>query len=214
MSDLFAFFALFAAVVLDLKYDPSVLGPSVGIYGDSNVGTGLVAGLARRGALRPNAWDLSVASVSGSGLRNQGFWVPHLRARIERHKPDVVILNLGANDACAYDFGEHFQEMPEQALALLREIPTTTRVVIVGVPPDVHNPMGEACEGAAQWLNLFVWPYAIGKWGGEGRFIQPPAGLLGDPVHYTELGGREVAEMVYDAACELLGEHAYEEQQP
>lgn len=208
------FLSLFLLCVVYAS-DPGALGPRVLLVGDSNVGTGLVAGLSRMASLRPSPWELTPVSVSGSGIRHQEFWIPHLRARVASNEPELVVINLGTNDACDAEFGEHWLQLPGQALNLLREIPTSTPVVVVGVPPDMTCLDGATPFGPVDWINLWVWQGALSAWGGNARFVMPPPGLLlnegeeGQPplfVHYTDLGGRQVAAMVYDAASELLGE--------
>lgn len=207
------FFAQFSRVVLAAGTpegaDPTQLGPRVLVMGDSQVGH-FGGALAQATSLRDDPWDLTLVSVSGSGVQNQSYWVPHIEARIAGSNPDLVVLNLGTNDANSPSFGEVWLELPAHALELLRSIPEDVPVVIVGTPPDL-TPFGVPTPNQAAWLDA-SWGHALNARklecpGFRSAFVLIPSGQLGaDGVHYSALGGARVAELVAEAADQLLGE--------
>lgn len=210
------FFRLFTLTVVlagqPQGYDPATLGPKVVYIGDSNVGTTVGAELARRASLRDKPWRLIVHSVSGSGMFNTAYWVPHARALCNAEQPALVIFNLGTNDAGSGEFPSRWPELPALAYELAANCPMA-RVVFVGVPPDYAPWLWNGVEfvqtplpGQAAWLNQYALPYAAGTAGG--LFVPVDAGWVGaDGVHYTELGGRALGARVYEAGRVALGEY-------
>lgn len=197
------FFSQFFLCVFLTYYDPSLLGPKVLVVGDSNVGTTLIGELVRLGSLRDHPWRIVPVSASGSALRHQAYWLPHLQALIAMESPDAVVVNLGTND-CGPDFPAVWTDLPAQARAIA-EAAGGIPVVFVGVPPDL-SPGGQSLAGPVGWINQWVLPYVVQARPGT-SLVQVGAGRLGeDRVHYSEAGGRVTGGEVYAALQVALGE--------
>jgi len=179
---------------------------SILVYGDSLSAAygiaqarGWVALLA--GKLKRERPDYSVANASISGETTAGGR-GRLKAALERHKPAVVVLELGANDGLR---GLPLAQMKDNLSAMVRESQAAgARVLVLGmkVPPNYGPDYAQGFEAAfaevAKRHKAALVPFLL-----EG-FAEDPALFQPDRIHPAEAAQPLILERVWKELRPLL----------
>ncbi len=131
--------AFFAAALLVLAA-PALAARTVMVFGDSLSAAyglasdeGWVSLLARRLAASRPAWQVSNASISGEttagGLRR-------LPEDLARHRPSIVVIELGANDALRGQPIDAIRANLERMIRLVRRAHAEPVLVGIMIPPN------------------------------------------------------------------------------
>jgi len=160
---------------------------------------GWVALLA--GKLKRERPDYSVVNASISGETTAGGR-GRLQADLERHKPAVVVLELGANDGLR---GLPIAQMQENLSAMIRQAQAAgARVLVVGmkVPPnygpDYARSFESAFAEAAKRHKAALVPFLLED------FAENPALFQPDRLHPSEAAQPLMLERVWRALHPLL----------
>jgi acyl-CoA thioesterase-1 len=176
------------------------------VYGDSLSAAygiaqaqGWVALLGER--LKREHPDYIVANASVSGETSSGG-LARLDAVLEKQKPRVVILELGANDGLR---GLPVAEMRKNLAAMIeRAQKAGARVVLVGMrlPPNYGPDYTQAFEAAygelARRYKTALVPFLFEGFAQKPDFFQP------DRIHPTEAAQPLIAQQVWKALRPLL----------
>lgn len=145
--------------------------------------------------------DYSVANASISGETTAGGR-SRLKNALARHKPSVVVLELGANDGLR---GLPIAAMKENLSAMIRDAQAAgARVVLVGMrlPPNYGPDYTEAFEaafaGLAKRHKTALVPFLL-----EG-FAEKPELFQADRIHPTEAAQPLMLDRVWQALRPLL----------
>lgn len=131
--------ALLAAALLFLAA-PALAAGTVMVFGDSlsaayglSTREGWVSLLARRLAGASPPWQVANASVSGETTAGG---LSRLAAELQRHRPSIVVIELGANDALRGQPMAAIRANLERMIALVRR--SRAQPVLVGlmIPPN------------------------------------------------------------------------------
>lgn len=160
---------------------------------------GWVALLAER--LQGERSDYSVVNASISGETTAGG-VSRLPRALSRHKPAVVILELGANDGLR---GLPVREMERNLAAMIgMSRKAGAKVLLVGmrVPPnygpEYTQDFAAAFPGLARAHKTALAPFLLDGMGGDLRLFQA------DRIHPTEAAQPLLLENVWKALRPLL----------
>jgi acyl-CoA thioesterase-1 len=181
-------------------------GKSILIFGDSLSAAygiarsqGWVALLEER--LKRERADYSVVNASISGETSAGGRA-RLDAALERHRPAVVVLELGANDGLR---GLPVAQMRGNLAAMIeRAQKNGARVLLVGMklPPNYGPEYAEAFERAygelARRHKVALLPFLLEGFAEKQEFFQP------DRIHPTAEAQPLIAERVWRALRPLL----------
>ena len=177
------------------------------VYGDSlssaygmPESSGWVALLAQR--LRRERSDYSVANASISGETTAGG-LARIGKALERHKPVIVILELGGNDGLR---GLPVAAMKKNLSAMIEQAQKGgARVLLVGVrmPPNYGEAYTQAFERAyaelAKQHRAALLPYLLEGFGEKPELFQP------DRIHPTAAAQPAMLKNVWGALAPLLG---------
>ncbi|MEW6263098.1 MAG: DUF459 domain-containing protein [Thermodesulfobacteriota bacterium] len=154
-------------------------------------------------------------------------WRPYLKELIEKHKPDLLILSLGANDpqdildenrkrlfVASEGWNQAYEARAKELLALVREKGVLT--IWVGLPimgpatystriANLNAVAKKACEASPRCVFVDTWQVladANGKYATflkdeKGRYIRVRAS---DNIHLTEAGGEIMVKYFFQAA--------------
>lgn len=176
------------------------------VYGDSLSAAygmperrGWVALLEER--LKRERLDYSVANASISGETSAGG-LARIEKVLERHKPAVVVLELGANDGLR---GLPVAAMKKNLAAMIeRSQKAGARVLLVGIrmPPNYGEAYARAFEQAfvelAKSHRTALLPYLFEGFGENYELFQP------DRIHPNEAAQPVVLKNVWGALAPLL----------
>jgi acyl-CoA thioesterase-1 len=191
---------LFAAPVATQAGVILVLGDSISAgYGLENPAQGWVALLADKIKSAGKPWEIVNASISGE-LSAGGL--ARVDALLERHKPSLLLLELGANDGLR-------GLQPALMRANLAEIITKAKkagakVVLLGmrIPPNYgkrYNDLIEAVYPAlAQEYAVAYVPFLLEGVGGNAELMQP------DGLHPNRSAQPVLLRLVWDKLLPLL----------
>jgi acyl-CoA thioesterase-1 len=186
---------------------PAASGKSVLVYGDSLSAAygiperrGWVALLEER--LKRERPDYSVANASISGETSAGGLV-RIGEVLERQKPSVFILELGANDGLR---GLPVAAMTKNLAAIIEQAQKAgAKVLLVGMrlPPNYGDPYTKAFERAfadlAKSQRTALLPFLLEGLGDKAELFQA------DRLHPTEAAQPAVLKNVWSALSPLLG---------
>jgi acyl-CoA thioesterase-1 len=186
---------------------PAASGKSVLVYGDSLSAAygiperrGWVALLEER--LKRERPDYSVANASISGETSAGGLV-RIGKVLERQKPSVFILELGANDGLR---GLPVAAMTKNLAAIIEQAQKAgAKVLLVGMrlPPNYGDPYTKAFERAfadlAKSQRTALLPFLLEGLGDKAELFQA------DRLHPTEAAQPAVLKNVWSALSPLLG---------
>ena len=181
-------------------------GKSILVFGDSlSAGYGLamsrgwVALLEER--LKRDRIDYSVANASVSGDTSAGGRA-RIDAALERHRPAVVVVELGANDALR---GLPLAQMKANLAAIIqRSKKSGARVLLVGMrmPPNFGPDYTQAFEGAftqvAREQKVPLVPFMLEGFAEKLEYFQP------DRIHPNERAQPLILETVWPKLKPLL----------
>jgi acyl-CoA thioesterase-1 len=181
-------------------------GKTVLVYGDSLSSaygmpeqSGWVALLAQR--LKRERPDYSVANASISGETTAGG-LARIGPALERHRPAIVILELGGNDGLR---GLPVAEMKKNLSAMVaRAQKAGARVLLVGmrVPPNYGEAYTRAFERAfgevAAERKVALLPFLFEGFGEKMEMFQP------DRIHPNEAAQPAMLKNVWQALAPLL----------
>jgi acyl-CoA thioesterase-1 len=179
---------------------------SILVYGDSLSAAygiaqarGWVALLGER--LKRERPDYSVVNASISGETTAGGRT-RLKAALERHKPAILVLELGANDGLR---GLPLKQMRENLAAMIREAQTAgARVLVVGMkmPPnyglDYTREFEAAFAQAARGHKAALVPFLLEDFAEKPELFQP------DRIHPNEAAQPLMLERVWKELRRLL----------
>jgi acyl-CoA thioesterase-1 len=182
-------------------------GKTVLVYGDSLSSaygmpeqSGWVALLAQR--LKRERPDYSVANASISGETTAGG-LARIGPVLERHRPAIVILELGGNDGLR---GLPVAEMKKNLSAMVAQAQKAgARVLLVGmrVPPNYGETYTRAFERAfgevAAERKVALLPFLFDGFGEKMEMFQP------DRIHPNEAAQPAMLGNVWKALVPLLG---------
>jgi acyl-CoA thioesterase-1 len=179
---------------------------SILVYGDSlssaygiSQARGWVALLAER--LKRERLDYSVVNASISGETTAGG-AARIGAALERHRPAVLILELGGNDGLR---GLPVAQMKRNLAAIVAQSQSAgARVLLIGmrVPPNYGPEYTQAFEAvydelAKRYGTAFV-PFLLEDIAEKPELFQP------DRIHPTEAAQPVMMERVWKALAPLL----------
>jgi acyl-CoA thioesterase-1 len=132
--------AVLAAALLVLAL-PALAGGTVMVLGDSlaaayglsSTDEGWVSLLAKRVARSHPAWQVANASLSGETTAGG---LSRLPVELERHRPSVVLIELGANDALRGQPVAAIRANLERMVKLVREARAQPVLVGIMIPPN------------------------------------------------------------------------------
>jgi acyl-CoA thioesterase-1 len=160
---------------------------------------GWVALLGER--LKRERLDYSVVNASISGETTAGGRA-RLKGALERHRPAVLVLELGANDGLR---GLPVAQMRDNLAAMVREAQAAgARVLVVGmkVPPNYGPDYAQGFEAAfaevAKRRKAALVPFLLED------FAENPELFQGDRLHPTEAAQPLMLERVWKALRRLL----------
>jgi acyl-CoA thioesterase I len=176
-----------------------ILGDSLSAaYGISQA-RGWVALLDAR--LKRERPDYIVANASVSGDTTAGG-VARIGAALERHRPAVVVLELGANDGLR---GLPVAEMKKNLAAMIEQSKKAgARVLLLGMKippnygPDYADAFAAAYADLAKRHQAALVPFLLEGFADKPEFFQP------DRIHPTEAAQPLMAERVWKALQPLL----------
>jgi acyl-CoA thioesterase-1 len=185
---------------------PAAFGKTVLVYGDSLSAAygmpearGWVALLEER--LRRERADYSVVNGSISGETTAGG-LARIGKVLEREKPAILILELGANDGLR---GLPVTAMKQNLAAIIeRSTKAGARVLLVGMrlPPNYGEPYTRAFERAfaelAKSHRTALLPFLLEGFGDRQELFQP------DRIHPTETAQPLVLKNVWAKLAPLL----------
>jgi acyl-CoA thioesterase-1 len=185
---------------------PAAHGKTVLVYGDSLSSaygmpeqSGWVALLAQR--LKRERPDYSVANASISGETTAGG-LARIGAVLERHRPAIVILELGGNDGLR---GLPVAETKKNLAAMIEQAQKAgARVLLVGmrVPPNYGEAYAQAFERAfgevAGARKVALLPFLFEGFGEQMELFQP------DRIHPNEAAQPAMLKNVWRALAPLL----------
>ena len=186
---------------------PAAHANSVLVYGDSLSAAygmperrGWVALLEER--LKRERPDYSVANASISGETSAGG-LARIGKVLERHRPAVVILELGANDGLR---GLPVAAMKKNLSAIIEQSQKSgARVLLVGMrmPPNYGDAYAQAFEQGfaelAKRHRAALVPFLLEGFGDKPEMFQP------DRIHPTEAAQPAVLKNIWRALAPLLG---------
>lgn len=185
---------------------PAAAAGTILVYGDSLSAAygiaeerGWVALLEAR--LKREKADYSVANASISGETTSGG-LSRLKKVLERHKPAIVVLELGANDGLR---GLPVAQMRSNLAAMIAEAKAANaRVLLVGVKmppnygPDYNRAFESAFAGLAKEYKTGLVPFLLEGMADNRELFQP------DNLHPTAAAQPILLENVWKGLKPLL----------
>jgi acyl-CoA thioesterase-1 len=185
---------------------PAAHGKTVLVYGDSlssaygmPESSGWVALLAQR--LKRERPDYSVANASISGETTAGG-LARMEKVLQRHKPAIVILELGGNDGLR---GLPVAAMKKNLSAMIEQAQKSgAQVLLVGIrmPPNYGEAYTHAFEQAYKDLakrhRATLLPYLLEGFGENSELFQP------DRIHPSPAAQPAMLKNVWGALAPLL----------
>lgn len=191
----------------------------------------LVPLLRRREALRSINGTQHATGITRVDEHN---WPEVTRDLMGRHRPDLVVFWIGANDfrplvwreqRIRFEFGtEGFAEHYRQRVAgmVAAAVEGGARALWLGLPNMREARMASAARtlndlqsGAAEGAGAVAVPTWKSTSDAEGRYMPAIEGARGarpmradDGVHFTDYGYRRIAKVAFDAAAERFAEFA------
>jgi len=179
---------------------------SILVYGDSLSAAygiaqarGWVALLGER--LKRERPDYSVVNASISGETTAGGRT-RLQGALERHKPAILVLELGANDGLR---GLPLKQMQENLAAMIRQAQAAgARVLVVGMKmppnygPDYTRDFAAAFAQAARRHKAALVPFLLED------FAEKPELFLPDRIHPNEAAQPLMLERIWKELRRLL----------
>jgi acyl-CoA thioesterase-1 len=179
---------------------------SILVYGDSLSAAygiaqarGWVALLGER--LKRERPDYSVVNASISGETTAGGRA-RLQGALERHKPSIVVLELGANDGLR---GLPLKQMQENLAAMIRQAQAAgARVLVIGMKmppnygPDYTREFEVAFAQAARRHQAALVPFLLEDFAAKPELFQP------DRIHPNEAAQPLMLERVWKELQRLL----------
>jgi acyl-CoA thioesterase-1 len=179
---------------------------SILVYGDSLSAAygiaqarGWVALLGER--LKRERPDYSVVNASISGETTAGGRA-RLQGALERHKPSIVVLELGANDGLR---GLPLKQMQENLAAMIRQAQAAgARVLVIGMKmppnygPDYTRQFEVAFAQAARRHQAALVPFLLEDFAEKPELFQP------DRIHPNEAAQPLMLERVWKELQRLL----------
>ena len=145
--------------------------------------------------------DYIVANASVSGETTAGG-VARIGAALDRHRPAIVVLELGANDGLR---GLPLAQMKQNLAAMIEQSKKAgSRVLLLGmkIPPNYGPDYADAFEAAytdlAKRYQTALVPFLLEDFADKPDFFQP------DRIHPTEAAQPLMAERVLKALQPLL----------
>lgn len=176
-----------------------VLGDSLSAEYGIRRGTGWVALFEQRAREQGLAASLVNASISGETTVGGRTRLPSLLAR---HRPDIVIIELGANDALR---GLSLPAMQDNLRFMIRAAKeSSARPVLVGmqIPPNYGRAyterFAESFEGLAKAEGIPLVPFLL-----KG-IAENPAMFLPDRLHPTEQAQQTILDNVWPVVKPML----------
>jgi len=180
-----------------------VFGDSLSAAYNLSPEQGWVSLLAKRVARLDPSWRVVNASVSGEttagGLRR-------LSEDLKRHKPAIVVIELGANDALRGQPVAGIRSNLEQMVRLARQARAEPVLVGIMIPPNYG--IDYAAEFRALYgdlaarLGVALVPFLL-----EG-IVDDPALFQADQLHPTAQAQPRIVDNVWPAVEKLLGKRA------
>ena len=198
------------AAALALSAAPALADRTVLVFGDSlsaayglSPQQGWVTLLAARVAQQGLAWKVVNASVSGEttagGLRR-------LPADLARHKPDAVVIELGANDALRGLPIAGIRENLEQMIRLVRRARAEPVLVGIMIPPnygiDYAAEFRDLYPALARKHSVRLAPFLL-----QG-LAENPENFQADQLHPTAAAQSRVLDNVWPTLEPLLRKRA------
>jgi acyl-CoA thioesterase-1 len=179
---------------------------SILVYGDSLSAAygiaqarGWVALLGER--LKRERPDYSVVNASISGETTAGGRT-RLQSALERHKPSIVVLELGANDGLR---GLPLKQMQENLAAMIRQAQASgARVLVIGMKmppnygPDYTREFEVAFAQAARRHQAALVPFLLEDFAEKPELFQP------DRIHPNETAQPLMLDRVWKELQPLL----------
>jgi acyl-CoA thioesterase-1 len=196
---------LAAAALLSLAA-PALAARTIMVFGDSLSAAyglasdqGWVSLLARRIEQSRLPWQVANASVSGEttagGLRR-------LAEDLERHKPAIVLIELGANDALRGQPIQGIRSNLEQMVRLVRKAHAEPVLVGIMIPPnygiDYAREFRDVYPSLAKRLHVALVPFLL-----EG-ITDRPDNFQADQLHPTAAAQPRILDNVWSALEPLL----------
>jgi acyl-CoA thioesterase I len=176
-----------------------ILGDSLSAAYGIPQASGWVALLDAR--LKRERPDYIVANASVSGETTAGG-VARIGAALDRHRPAIVVLELGANDGLR---GLPLAQMKKNLAAMIEQSRKAgARVLLLGmkIPPNYGPDYADAFEAAytdlAKRYQTALVPFLLEDFADKPDFFQP------DRIHPTEAAQPLMAERVWKALQPLL----------
>lgn len=207
MSKLFLRFLCALALLLATALAAAAASPVIVVFGDSlSAGYGVPQGqgwvdlLRQRLQQKGLAWQVINASISGEttlGGRNR------LPGVLSAHRPRIVILELGANDALR---GQSLAEARENLLQMVRTARAAgAKVLLVGmrIPPnygpEYTKKFQALYEGVAREAKIPYVPFLLDGFADERDLFQA------DGVHPTAQAQGRILDNVWEGLSRMLG---------
>jgi len=179
-----------------------VFGDSLSAAYNLDPGQGWVNLISQRIAREKLAWRVVNASISGEttagGLRR-------LPVDLKSHKPDVVLIELGANDALRGQPVAEMRSNLEQMIRLVRQARAEPVLVGLMVPPnygiDYAAQVRDLYPDVAKKFKVRLVPFLL-----EG-FADKPEMFQADQLHPTAQAEPIVADLVWKTLGPVLRSH-------
>jgi acyl-CoA thioesterase-1 len=176
-----------------------VLGDSLSAGYGVPVDKGWVALLARRLGARECPWQVVNASISGDTTSGGAARLP---AALRTHSPDVVVLELGGNDALRGQPLDLVRANLERMIRIAREAGSELLLLGMRVPPNYGPVYSEGFESVYRELHerheLAFVPFFLE------RVALDPALMQDDGIHPTTAAQPLMLETVWPVLAPLL----------
>lgn len=154
--------------------------------------------------IKNKGWPVSVANASVSGATTEaGLQI--LPSALSKHKPDWVLLELGANDGLQ---GKPIPYITAQLERLITKIQASgAKVILLGIqlPPNFGKrytePFFNQYPSLAKKHNLPLLPFLLDGVAGNPKF------MMTDGLHPSAEGQKHVLENVWKIISPLLDDH-------
>lgn len=176
-----------------------MLGDSISAgYGLEKLEEGWVSLLQEK--VRPRGITVVNASISGE---TSAGGLARLDALLERHRPEIVILELGANDGLR---GLPPRQMESNlGTAIRRAQEAGAKVLLLGmkIPPNYGKRYTDVFEKVypdlARHYGVVLVPFLLDGVGGNGNLMQP------DGIHPNQAAQGILLGLVWDKLAPMLG---------
>lgn len=176
-----------------------VLGDSLSAAYGISIERGWVALLAER--LAPRGWAVVNASISGETSAGGVHRLPDL---LDRHRPAIVILQLGGNDGLRGLSPAALESNLERMIASAREAGAKVLLLGIELPPNLGEPYRERIRAVyrelAQRHGLPFHPFFLEEIALKPGMMQP------DGIHPTAPAQPAMLEAVWPLLEPLLGD--------